>query len=241
MIRVNSVRRLAEPSATLGTIRSSPGVDGGRKRQRTIVQFSKQDGSGRQPRPIPLSERGTGVHSDMEKWTEIRREVLTGALSNRATIATYGVGWRTLKKMLPHDEPPGYHGVFAPNHPLRPPVTASAIGNTGMPAGTSTCGPRGQRSCNQKVAEHCDLRSSLPSVSRPLVRTASPSPTPPAYGCPRPGRLGWRGLRRRNYDFFASERGFGWHITVPKVNLAARLKASPAAPTIPTAAQSIAA
>jgi len=172
----------------------------------------------------------------MEKWTEIRREVLTGALSNRATIATYGVGWRTLKKMLPHDEPPGYHGVFAPNHPLRPPVTASAIGNTGMPAGTSTCGPRGQRSCNQKSAIFSTFR--VPPFG---AYGTSPSPTPPAYGCPRPGRLGWRGLRRRNYDFFASERGFGWHITVPKVNLAARLKASPAAPTIPTAAQSIAA
>ena len=44
----------------------------------------------------------------MEKWTEIRREVLTGALSKRAAIAKYGVGWRTLKKMLAHDEPPGY-------------------------------------------------------------------------------------------------------------------------------------
>jgi len=44
----------------------------------------------------------------MEIWSEIRREVLTGALSKRAAIAKYGVGWHTLKKMLAHDESPGY-------------------------------------------------------------------------------------------------------------------------------------
>ncbi len=35
----------------------------------------------------------------MEIWSEIRREVLTGAVSKRAAIAKYGVGWHTLKKM----------------------------------------------------------------------------------------------------------------------------------------------
>ena len=44
----------------------------------------------------------------MEIWREIRREVLTGALSKRAAIAKYKVGWHTLKKILAHDEPPGY-------------------------------------------------------------------------------------------------------------------------------------
>ena len=44
----------------------------------------------------------------MEIWSEIRREVLTGALSKRAAIAKYKVGWHTLKKMLANDEPPGY-------------------------------------------------------------------------------------------------------------------------------------
>ena len=36
-----------------------------------------------------------------------------------------------------------YHGVFAPNHPLRRLVTALALGNTGKPAGKTTCA-RGQ-------------------------------------------------------------------------------------------------
>jgi hypothetical protein len=44
----------------------------------------------------------------MEIWSEIRREVLTGAFSKRAAIAKRKVGWHTLKKMLAHDEPPGY-------------------------------------------------------------------------------------------------------------------------------------
>jgi len=44
----------------------------------------------------------------MDKWTEIRREVLTGVVSKRAAITKYRIGCRTLKKMLAHDEPPGY-------------------------------------------------------------------------------------------------------------------------------------
>jgi len=79
-----------------------------KKWRRTTVQFFGRGGSGRQPRSHPLSERGTGVHSDMEIWSEIRREGLTGALSKRAAIAKYGIGWHTLEKMLAHDEPPGY-------------------------------------------------------------------------------------------------------------------------------------
>jgi len=60
----------------------------------------------------------------MEIWSEIRREVLTGALSKRAAIAKYGVGWHTLKKMLAHDEPPGYRPSRRPG--ARPPTGASS-------------------------------------------------------------------------------------------------------------------
>jgi hypothetical protein len=34
----------------------------------------------------PLTERGSGVRSEMEIWSEIRRDVLTGALSKRDGI-----------------------------------------------------------------------------------------------------------------------------------------------------------
>lgn len=44
----------------------------------------------------------------MEFWKEVRRQVLTGELSQRAAMKQYGLGWHTLKKILTHDEPPGY-------------------------------------------------------------------------------------------------------------------------------------
>jgi len=44
----------------------------------------------------------------MELWSEVRRRVLTKELSQRAACKEYGFGWHTLKKILAHDEPPGY-------------------------------------------------------------------------------------------------------------------------------------
>ncbi len=44
----------------------------------------------------------------MEFWKEVRRLVLTNELSKRGACAKYGLGWLTLKKILAHDEPPGY-------------------------------------------------------------------------------------------------------------------------------------
>jgi transposase len=44
----------------------------------------------------------------MEFWKEVRREVLTNELSQRAACRKYGLGWHTLKKILSHAEPPGY-------------------------------------------------------------------------------------------------------------------------------------
>lgn len=44
----------------------------------------------------------------MEFWKEVRRQVLTGELSQRAALKKYALGWHTLKKILAHPEPPGY-------------------------------------------------------------------------------------------------------------------------------------
>ena len=44
----------------------------------------------------------------MELWKEVRRQVLTKELSCRAACKKYRLGWHTLKKILAHDEPPGY-------------------------------------------------------------------------------------------------------------------------------------
>ena len=48
------------------------------------------------------------MFTDMEKWIEIRRRVLSGELSKRAACVEYGIHWETLKKILAHSEPPGY-------------------------------------------------------------------------------------------------------------------------------------
>ena len=64
----------------------------------------------------------------MEIWSEIRREVLTGVLSKRAAIAKYGIGWHTLKKMLAHDEPPGYRQA---NQRPKPKLEPSLLGQPG--------------------------------------------------------------------------------------------------------------
>jgi transposase len=44
----------------------------------------------------------------MEFWTEVRRRVLTDELSKRAACREYELSWHTLKKILAHQEPPGY-------------------------------------------------------------------------------------------------------------------------------------
>jgi transposase len=61
------------------------------------------------------------VRSDMEIWKEIRRQVLTKELSQRAALKKYGLGWHTLKKILAHAEPPGYRQSKArPKRKLEP-------------------------------------------------------------------------------------------------------------------------
>jgi hypothetical protein len=44
----------------------------------------------------------------MDKWTEIRRLVLTKQKSKRAIRKEHGLHWKTLQKILDHAEPPGY-------------------------------------------------------------------------------------------------------------------------------------
>jgi len=48
------------------------------------------------------------VFKDMEKWVEIRRRVLTRELSKRAACQEYQIEWRTLQRILQHEEPAGY-------------------------------------------------------------------------------------------------------------------------------------
>jgi transposase len=47
----------------------------------------------------------------MELWAEIRRRVLTGEISKRQACAEYEIHWQTLKKILAHEEPPGFRAT----------------------------------------------------------------------------------------------------------------------------------
>jgi transposase len=53
----------------------------------------------------------------MERWTEIRRNVLTGDISKREACRHYDIHWLTLKKILAHEEPPDYRRVRPPRRP----------------------------------------------------------------------------------------------------------------------------
>ncbi|MHC4505046.1 MAG: IS21 family transposase [Planctomycetota bacterium] len=44
----------------------------------------------------------------MEKWVEIRRDVLVGGKSKRQVQRETGLAWKTLEKILTHSSPPGY-------------------------------------------------------------------------------------------------------------------------------------
>jgi hypothetical protein len=58
----------------------------------------------------------------MEHWAEIRRRVLTGEISKREACRRYEIHWLTLKKILSHEEPPGYRRVAPPRRPTIEPV-----------------------------------------------------------------------------------------------------------------------
>jgi len=51
----------------------------------------------------------------MELWTEVRRKVLVEGVSKRSICREYGLGHRTLEKILEYAEPPGYR--FAQRRP----------------------------------------------------------------------------------------------------------------------------
>src|SRR5476651_1638039 len=65
---------------------------------------------------------GTEVYTDMEQWTEIRRRVLVEGMSKRQACKQFAINWKTLTKILAHEEPPGYRRVKPPARPTIEPV-----------------------------------------------------------------------------------------------------------------------
>ena len=57
---------------------------------------------------MPDEGSQTGVYTDMEQWTDVRRAVLVDGLSKRAACKRFGIHWGTLKRILQHSAPPGY-------------------------------------------------------------------------------------------------------------------------------------
>ena len=46
--------------------------------------------------------------TDMDNWTNIRRDVLVDGMSRREACNKYNLNFRTIQKILSHTEPPGY-------------------------------------------------------------------------------------------------------------------------------------
>jgi len=57
---------------------------------------------------IPDEGSQTGVYTDMEQWTDVRRAVLVEGISKRAACRRFGIHWDTLQRILQHSAPPGY-------------------------------------------------------------------------------------------------------------------------------------
>src|SRR5262245_60876617 len=99
----------------------------------------------------------------MERWAEIRRNVLTGAMSKREACRHYDIHWLTLQKILAHEEPPGYRRTRPPRRPKIDPVlpviqaildadksarrsSVTRLAASGSGCATSTPSPAGTRS-----------------------------------------------------------------------------------------------
>jgi transposase len=85
----------------------------------------------------------------MEFWRDVRRQVLTGELSRRGACRKYGLGWHTLKKILCHEEPPGYRqSEPRPKRKLEPflPIVHQILADDGQ-------APKKQRHTARRIFE----------------------------------------------------------------------------------------
>jgi transposase len=105
----------------------------------------------------------------MELWSEIRRRVLTGALSMRQACSEYGLNFRTVQKIARQAEPPPFH---AP--PPRPkPVLGPFLGIVQQIIDDDRHAPPKQRHTARRIFER--LRdehgyAGCPSIVRDAVR-----------------------------------------------------------------------
>ncbi len=63
----------------------------------------------------------------MKLWADVRRAVLAGEMSRRDACKKYNLNYRTIQKILSHEEPPGYRRESPREKPkLGPLVLTSA-------------------------------------------------------------------------------------------------------------------
>ncbi len=58
------------------------------------------------------------MYRDMDQWAKIRRQVLVEGKSKRSVLREHGMHWQTLKKILGHEEPPGYRQEGSRKRPV---------------------------------------------------------------------------------------------------------------------------
>jgi transposase len=87
----------------------------------------------------------------MELWNEIRRKVLVEGVSKRLVCREYGLGWRTLEKMLEFPEPPGYRRRVVRGRPRLGAFVGVIDGILAADAESST--PRKQRHTARRIFE----------------------------------------------------------------------------------------
>lgn len=62
------------------------------------------------------------MYANRDHWAEIRRRVLTHEISRREACRIYNIHWATLKKILAHEDPPGYRRRQSARRPILEPV-----------------------------------------------------------------------------------------------------------------------
>jgi len=60
----------------------------------------------------------TGVYTNMEQWTDVRRAVLVEGISKREACRRFGLHWDTLQRILEHSVPPGYQRIAQVDRPV---------------------------------------------------------------------------------------------------------------------------
>ena len=106
---------------------------------------------------------------NMELWAEIRRRVLTHEISKRAACRQYQIHWSTLKKVLTHEEPPGYRRARSPRRPTIEPVLPIIR----QILADDTTAPKKQRHTAHRIWQRLQNEHAVTGAGTPRSKTRS--------------------------------------------------------------------